>query len=58
MNSMIKANTGIGILSYLDVFPELQRDELIFKLITEKGVRPLTIALAWRQNVRFQEPPS
>lgn len=45
MNSMIKANTGIGILSYLDVFPELQRDELIFKLITEKGVRPLTIAL-------------
>ena len=45
MNNLIKANTGIGILSYLDVFPELEREELIFKPILDKGLHPLTIAL-------------
>ena len=45
INSMIKANSGIAILSYLDVLPELQREELLFKPILEKGIRPLTIAL-------------
>lgn len=45
MNRLIKNNAGIAILSYLDVYPELERDELIFKPITEKGIHPLTIAL-------------
>ena len=45
INSLIKDQIGIGILSYLDVLPGLERDELVFKPIIEQGVHPLTIAL-------------
>jgi len=45
MNTLIKANSGIGIFSYLDVLPYVERDEVVFKPISEKGLHPLTIAL-------------
>lgn len=45
MSHLIQANAGLGILSFLDVFPELERGELIFKPILDKGLHPLTIAL-------------
>lgn len=43
--SLIKKNLGIGVLSYIDAYPLLERDEIIFKPIKEKGLYPLTIAL-------------
>lgn len=45
MNSLIKNNLGMGIMSYLDVLPWIERDELVFKPILEKGLHPLTLAL-------------
>jgi DNA-binding transcriptional LysR family regulator len=45
MNALIQKNLGIGILSFLDVLPYLERKELVFKPILEKGLHPLTIAL-------------
>lgn len=45
MNTLIQANSGIGIFSYLDVLPYVERDEVVFKPISEKGLHPLTIAL-------------
>lgn len=45
MSHLIKANTGLGILSYLDVFTELERDELVFKPILDNGLHPLTLAI-------------
>jgi DNA-binding transcriptional LysR family regulator len=43
--SLIQKNLGIGLLSYIDVYPYLERDELCFKPIREKGLYPLTLAL-------------
>lgn len=43
--SLIQRNLGIGLLSYIDVYPYLERDELCFKPIREKGLYPLTLAL-------------
>ncbi|WP_445115704.1 LysR family transcriptional regulator [Acinetobacter sp. WZC-1] len=45
MISMLKQNMGIAILSYLDVLPHLEKKELIFIPLQEKGIRPLTVAL-------------
>lgn len=45
ITSLVKKNLGIGILSYIDALPMIERDELIFKPINEKGLHPLTIAL-------------
>lgn len=45
MSHLIKVNTGLGILSYLDVFTELERDELVFKPILDNGLHPLTLAI-------------
>ncbi|MCU4315030.1 LysR family transcriptional regulator [Acinetobacter bereziniae] len=43
--SLIQKNLGIGLLSYIDAYPYLERDELCFKPIREKGLYPLTLAL-------------
>ncbi|MDR6543052.1 DNA-binding transcriptional LysR family regulator [Acinetobacter bereziniae] len=43
--SLIQKNLGIGLLSYIDVYPYLEQDELCFKPIREKGLYPLTLAL-------------
>lgn len=43
--SLLKQNSGISLLSYLDVLPMLDRQELVFKPIQEKGLYPLTVAL-------------
>lgn len=43
--SLLKQNSGISILSFLDVLPMLDRNELCFKPIQEKGLYPLTVAL-------------
>lgn len=45
MNTLIREQLGIGILSYLDVLPQIDRNELVFKPILEKGLHPLTVAL-------------
>ena len=45
MNTLIKDQLGIGILSYLDVLPSIERNEVVFKPILEKGLHPLTVAL-------------
>ena len=45
ITTLLRKNLGIGILSYIDVLPFLERDELVFKPISEKGMYPLTIAL-------------
>lgn len=45
MNSLIKDNLGIGILSYLDALPWIETYELVFKPIMDKGLHPLTLAL-------------
>lgn len=45
MSHLIKANTGLGILSYLDICTELERDELVFKPILDNGLHPLTLAI-------------
>ncbi len=43
--SLIEKNLGIGVLSFIDAYPYLQRDEIVFKPIREKGLYPLTLAL-------------
>lgn len=43
--SLIQKNLGIGLLSFIDTYPYLERDELVFKPIREKGLYPLTLAL-------------
>lgn len=45
ITALLKKNQGIGILSYLDAYPMLQRNELRFLPIQEKGLHPLTLAL-------------
>lgn len=45
MMSLIQKNLGIGLLSFIDAYPYLERDELVFKPIREKGLYPLTLAL-------------
>lgn len=43
--ALIKKKLGISILSYLDAYPMLERDELTFVPIQDKGLHPLTVAL-------------
>lgn len=45
ITALLKKNLGVGILSYLDAFPMLQRNELTFVPIQDKGLHPLTVAL-------------
>lgn len=45
ITAILKKSPGIGILSYLDAYPMLQRQELVFVPIQEKGLHSLTIAL-------------
>jgi len=45
ITSLAERNLGIGVLSYIDALPYLERDELVFKPIIEKGMHPLTLAL-------------
>lgn len=45
MLSLLKKNMGISILSYLDAYSEIQRGELVFIPLREKGLQPLTVAL-------------
>lgn len=45
MSSLISRNLGIGILSYLDIMPLLDKNQLVFKPIHDKGLHPLTVAL-------------
>lgn len=45
ITALLKKNLGIGVLSYLDAYPLLQRHELSFIPIQEKGLHPLTLAL-------------
>lgn len=44
--SLIQHNLGIGILSYLDVYPLLQQQQLVFQPIFTKQQAPVTLALA------------
>ena len=37
ITSLAERNLGIGVLSYIDALPYLERDELVFKPIIEKG---------------------
>lgn len=45
LTSLLKRNLGIGLLSYIDAYPLIQNEKLIFSPIHEKGLYPLTIAL-------------
>jgi DNA-binding transcriptional LysR family regulator len=45
MNLLIQQNAGIGILSYLDVMNLVEKNDIVFKPIEEKGLHPLTLAL-------------
>lgn len=45
MNRLIKDQLGIAVLSYLDVLPALERNDVVFKPILEQGLHPLTVAL-------------
>lgn len=45
ITSLLKQNSGISLLSYLDALPMLNRNELVFKPIQDKGLYPLTLAL-------------
>jgi DNA-binding transcriptional LysR family regulator len=45
MMSLIQKNLGIGLLSYIDAYPYLAKEQVVFKPIREKGLYPLTLAL-------------
>ena len=45
ITSLLKKNSGISVLSYLDVLPQLDHNELVFKPIHDQGLYPLTVAL-------------
>jgi DNA-binding transcriptional LysR family regulator len=45
ITALLKQNCGISLLSYLDVMPMLNRNELVFKPMQDKGLYPLTVAL-------------
>ena len=53
ITSLAERNLGIGVLSYIDALPYLERDELVFKPIIEKGMHPLTLALCVHRNGKF-----
>ena len=45
IQSMLKKNMGIALLSYLDVYSAVEKQELIFIPLEDKTIQPLTLAL-------------
>ncbi len=45
MISLLRQNLGIGIMSYLDVYPLIESGEFEFRTINEQGLHPITLAL-------------
>ncbi|NHN87406.1 LysR family transcriptional regulator [Acetobacter conturbans] len=45
IKSLVQEGVGIGILSYLDAYDEIQRKQLAFVPITNKKLLPLSLAL-------------
>lgn len=45
MISLLRQNLGIGIMSYLDVYPLIESGEFEFRAINEQGLHPITLAL-------------
>jgi DNA-binding transcriptional LysR family regulator len=43
--ALLKQNLGIAILSYLDVYPLLQSQQLVFRQLDQSTFHPLTLAL-------------
>ncbi|MBS1001906.1 LysR family transcriptional regulator [Acetobacter persici] len=45
IKSLVSAGVGIGVLSYLDVYDEVQKNQLAFTPILHKKLSPVTLAL-------------
>jgi DNA-binding transcriptional LysR family regulator len=45
IKSMVLEGAGVGILSYLDAYDEVQKGQLAFTPITNRKLPPLTLAL-------------
>ena len=45
LSALLRQSQGLAILSYIDVYPLIQSQQLQFRPILESGVHPLTLAL-------------